>query len=273
MAVATANLTDVLNGEDKTTVEAIAAAKHYTKTEQDVTDDAQDVEIGLKAPQSTTYTKTEVDNNTYTRLQINTSFKRSFVDLLEVSSWSFVTTTITLNVLAGHGIVATDEIWLDGLVSTTNAPNGEWTVTSVTATTIVFTATSTPTGTPTVLNAIVYKTTYTDILALGANPTAKKYHDGTVVGSTDDGKYEHNLFTKKVWIAYISSATISSGDTINLPIALNIDSAKFSNHASSNRIASATTLTTTSINIRVVTDAGVSSTLISWDLDITGELV
>lgn len=32
-------------------------------------------------------------------------------------------------------------------------------------------------------------TAYTDLLAVGANPTAKIYEDGTIVGSTDNGKY------------------------------------------------------------------------------------
>ena len=30
---------------------------------------------------------------------------------------------------------------------------------------------------------------YTDLLAVGANPTAKIYRDGTVIGSTDNGSY------------------------------------------------------------------------------------
>jgi len=31
---------------------------------------------------------------------------------------------------------------------------------------------------------------YTDLLAVGANPTAKIYRDGTVIGSTDNGNYK-----------------------------------------------------------------------------------
>ena len=40
---------------------AFTLADHYTKAEQDVIDGLQDTEIALKAPQATTYTKTEVD--------------------------------------------------------------------------------------------------------------------------------------------------------------------------------------------------------------------
>lgn len=42
---------------------AFVLADHYTKAQQDVIDVAQDTQIGLKAPQATTYTKTESDNS------------------------------------------------------------------------------------------------------------------------------------------------------------------------------------------------------------------
>ena len=35
----------------------------------------------------------------------------------------------------------------------------------------------------------VVDATYTDLDAIGANPTAKLYSDGTIVGSTDNGSY------------------------------------------------------------------------------------
>jgi len=172
------------------------------------------------------YSKTEIDASRYTKTEINTSFKRSFVDLLVVAGWSFSTTTITLNVESGHGIVATDTIWLDGLLSTTNAPNGEWTVGSVTATTIVFTAVDTPTGTPTVLNAIVYKTTYVDGDAIGANPTAKIYSDGTIIGKTNNGGYTR--YTDGTFIAYVYKSVVvpvSSSESYSwvLPLPLIVD--------------------------------------------------
>jgi len=126
-----------------------------------------------------------------TSLDIN----NGFVDLLPITSWSFSATTITLTVDTGHGIVATDHIWVQGLLSTTNAPNGDWLVSSVTTTTIVFTANSTPTGTPTIDYAIVYKTTYADAGLLGTPDTgfsstgARKYSDGTIRGKSSYGEY------------------------------------------------------------------------------------
>jgi len=40
-------------------------------------------------------------------------------------------------------------------------------------------------------NVYVIDANYVDLLAIGANPTAKLYNDGTVIGSTDNGSYRH----------------------------------------------------------------------------------
>ena len=79
------------------------------------------------------------------------SFKKSPIN---ITSWSYVGTTITLNV-ASHTFVAGDYIKTKGLISTTYPANGVYLVTSVTATTIVFTNFTTPTGTTGVSTATV----------------------------------------------------------------------------------------------------------------------
>ena len=70
-----------------------------------------------------------------------------------ISAWTFSDVVITLTVLAGHGFVAADSITTAGLIASTNAPNGTYTITSVTSTTIIFSAASAPTGSPTVSSA------------------------------------------------------------------------------------------------------------------------
>ena len=73
---------------------------------------------------------------------------------ITVTDWNYSTTTITLTV-AGHSFVANDTIEVTGLTTTdtgtgatsTYVPNGVWVVTSVTGTTIVFTASVAPTVT------------------------------------------------------------------------------------------------------------------------------
>lgn len=85
-----------------------------------------------------------------------------------ITSWSYVATTITLNV-ASHTFVAGDYIEVGGLTATTNSPNGVRLVTSVTATTIVFTYPFTPTGTAGVSSATVkgYMTTNGRVEGIG----------------------------------------------------------------------------------------------------------
>lgn len=75
---------------------------------------------------------------------------------ISVSSWSFSGTTITINTAVAHDLAVGKEIALSGLVATTFAPNGVWTVATVEDTdTITFTADDTPTGTPTVSSALL----------------------------------------------------------------------------------------------------------------------
>jgi len=74
--------------------------------------------------------------------------------LVTINSWSYSTTTIILNVTS-HTYLAGDYIETTGLISTTNAPNGIYLVTSITTGTIVFTAYATPTGTAGVSTARV----------------------------------------------------------------------------------------------------------------------
>ncbi|HEY5630492.1 MAG TPA: hypothetical protein VIR31_00050, partial [Nitrososphaeraceae archaeon] len=71
-----------------------------------------------------------------------------------ITSWSYVGTTITLNV-ASHTFVAGDYIEVSGLTATTYPANGIQLVTSTTSTTIVFTLSATPTGTAGVSSASV----------------------------------------------------------------------------------------------------------------------
>lgn len=74
-----------------------------------------------------------------------------------IVSWAFVGTTITLTVASGHGFVANDVISVAGLSCDTYPANIDGVaITSVTATTIIYTFTDTPTGTPTVVAATAY---------------------------------------------------------------------------------------------------------------------
>lgn len=74
--------------------------------------------------------------------------------LVTINSWSYTTTTITLNV-SSHTFVAGDYIEVSGLTATTYPANGIHLVTGVTETTIVFTLGDTPTGTAGVSSATV----------------------------------------------------------------------------------------------------------------------
>jgi hypothetical protein len=102
-----------------------------------------------------------------------------------VTSWSYVTTTITLNV-ASHTFVAGDYIEVGGLTATTNIPNGVHLVTSVTATTIVFTYALTPTGTAGVSSATVkgYMTTNGRVESIGVGQTWQDVTASRVLGTT-----------------------------------------------------------------------------------------
>ena len=75
---------------------------------------------------------------------------------IAVTSWSFSGTTITVNTTTNHNLIVGKIFYISGLVATTNAPNGTWTVATVEDTdTITFTATDTPTGSPTVSSALL----------------------------------------------------------------------------------------------------------------------
>lgn len=84
-------------------------------------------------------------------LSPNLSYKDTPVN---ITSWSYATTAITLNV-ASHTFLVDDYIDVAGLISTTYAPNGIHQVAQVTATTIVYTSPTPPIGTATVSSATV----------------------------------------------------------------------------------------------------------------------
>ncbi len=65
----------------------------------------------------------------------------------KATGWSFDGTTITITV-PNHSINEGDDVNVSGATSTTNAPNGLFTVTAVTSDTISFDVESAPTGTP-----------------------------------------------------------------------------------------------------------------------------
>ena len=89
-----------------------------------------------------------------------------------ITSWSYLGTTITLNV-ASHTFVAGGYIKTKGLTSTTYPANGVYLVTSVTPTTIVFTHFTTPTGTTGVSTATVKGFTTVNGLILGNDDISK----------------------------------------------------------------------------------------------------
>lgn len=105
---------------------------------------------------------------------------------VSITSWSYVGTTITLNV-ASHTFVAGDYIEVIGLTATTYPANGIQLVTSVTATTIVFTLSETPTGTAGVSSATVkgYSTINDRISeSIGVNQTWKDLIASRALGVT-----------------------------------------------------------------------------------------
>lgn len=90
-----------------------------------------------------------------------------------ITSWSYATTAITLNV-ASHTFIVGDYIEVSGLTATTYPPNGIWLVTQVTSTTIVFSSATPPTGTAGVSSAIAkgYATINGRVLeSIGVNQT------------------------------------------------------------------------------------------------------
>lgn len=115
---------------------------------------------------------------------------------ISVASWSYSGTTITINTSSVHNLSVGDSFYVSGLGATTNAPNGKWMVaTVVDADTITFTATSIPTGTPTVSSAILVSGITSisatewlnDGVDIGGGETL--YPDGTIYGTNALGKY------------------------------------------------------------------------------------
>lgn len=72
-----------------------------------------------------------------------------------IDSWSFVSTTITINTNTDHNLNVGDTVYIAGLVATTNEPNGTFIIASVIDDdTFTYIASATPTGSPTVSNAL-----------------------------------------------------------------------------------------------------------------------
>lgn len=78
----------------------------------------------------------------------------SIGESITVASWSYSGTAITINTAADHNLIIGQYFSIDGLVATTNAPNGRWQVATVPdSDTITFTAVDVPTGAATVSSA------------------------------------------------------------------------------------------------------------------------
>ena len=103
-----------------------------------------------------------------------------------ITSWSYIGTTITLNV-ASHTFVAGDYIKTKGLTSTTYPANGVYLVTNVTPKTIVFTHFTTPTGTAGVSTATVKGFTTVNGVALG-NENVTKVQSNNDYSYLPDGR-------------------------------------------------------------------------------------
>lgn len=74
-----------------------------------------------------------------------------------VQSWSFVTTTITIN-STNHGLAVGNNFFIKGLVSTTFSPNGMYVVASVIdVNSFTYSVSTAPTGSPTVISPLLYK--------------------------------------------------------------------------------------------------------------------
>lgn len=140
----------------------------------------------------------------------NISYKSTPVS---ITSWSYATTTITLNV-ASHTFIAGDYIEVSGLTSTTYPANGIQLVISVTSTTIVFASSATPTGTAGVSSATVkgYATTNGKVSeSIGINQT---WQD--VTSSRSSGVTYTNTTGKPIFI-FIKGIT-GTGSNISLTI-------------------------------------------------------
>lgn len=133
---------------------------------------------------------------------------------VNVTSWSYATTTITLNV-ASHTFMANNYINVNGLASTTNAPNGVWIVTSVTSSTIVFNVANAPTGTATVSGATCagWVTTNGTVDAIGVGQTWQNVTASRVSGTTYT-----NTTGKPIMVVVSSSGGGSSASDVRVYI-------------------------------------------------------
>jgi len=180
------------------------------------------------------YTKTESDAITDLKLDASATAQTKIGDLtigetVSVDSWSYDTTTITVNTSAIHNLIIGQYFSISGLVATTNAPNGRWQVATIVDTdTITFTAVDTPTGSATVSSA---ELSHGDIefygVALGKNAcTAWVNFDGTTTPPTiadsfnvDDvvrsatGKFEVYFKETMNNANYVAVGMAAKGDT------------------------------------------------------------
>lgn len=174
-------------------------SRYYTEAEVDTA-------LGLKAPLVSPAL-------TGTPTAPNFSYKPTPVT---VTSWSYVTTTITLNV-ASHTFVTGDYIEVGGLTATTNIPNGVHLVTSVTSTTIVFTYALTPTGTAGVSSATVkgYMTTNGRVESIGVGQTWQDVTGSRVVGTTYTNTTGKPILVSPIATAYGGVWIKVNGTTIS----------------------------------------------------------
>ncbi len=99
------------------------------------------------------------DYNPATKKYVDDSSSFEPPPILIVSSWSYVTNIMTANISTPHNLEGGDTFLIDGLVASTNSPNGTFQVATVVDDyTITYTSLLTPTGTPTVSSATLVKT-------------------------------------------------------------------------------------------------------------------
>jgi len=156
----------------------------------------------------TIYTQAEVDALCITNIS---TAQTKIGDLtigesIGVSSWSFATTTITINTSAVHNLIVGQYFRVTGLVATTNAPNGRWVVASVVDTdTITFTSVDTPTGTPTVSSATLE---HGDMTMYGSFTKFDLAQTWTVVtGSRSSGVTYTNTTGRPIDISILQTAS------------------------------------------------------------------
>jgi hypothetical protein len=110
-----------------------------------------------------------IGGSTVARLDIKV--KHPYMPEFSVESWSYTGTAISL-IAPGHSLTTGETVVVYGLVSTTNAPNGRFTITVNPDQSINFTAGATPTGPATVSGATVLPDLVTFLLTVdGATPT------------------------------------------------------------------------------------------------------